>query len=223
MDPASRRERLGAARLYFVSDAGLPPEQLDELLDAALRGGTDLIQLRDKAPPERALRFAASIFREAAARHGALFLLNDDPALAAAVGADGVHIGQDDGDVALARAALPADALVGLSTHEPAQLAAAERAEGRARPDYVSIGPVWETPTKPGRPAAGLDYVAHAAARATLPWFAIGGIDPSNLAEVRAAGARRAVVVRAIRDAEDPERVAAELVSGLSAPAEAGR
>jgi thiamine-phosphate pyrophosphorylase len=100
---------------------------------------------------------------------------------------------------------------VGLSTHSAAQLEAACSAEGDARPDYVSVGPVWETPTKPGRPAAGLDYVRHAAAHATLPWFAIGGIDPANIDEVAAAGAERIVVVRAIRDAADPGAAAASL------------
>jgi thiamine-phosphate pyrophosphorylase len=223
MQVEARRERLASARLYFVCDAGRPPEALDELLEAALRGGADLIQLRDKAAPERSVRLAASLFREAAARHGALFILNDDPALAAEVGADGVHVGQDDAGVVAARVAMPPGSLVGLSTHAPDQLAAAEQAEGPARPDYVSIGPVWETPTKPGRPAAGLDYVEHAAAKTTLPWFAIGGIEPGNLARVRAAGARRAVVVRAIRDAEDPERVSAELAAGLGAATETER
>ena len=228
MDPALRSARLERARLYFVCDAGLDPIALEALLGQALAGGVDVIQLRDKHATDRALRAAAGVFASAADEHGALLIVNDRPALAAAVGADGVHVGQDDTGVAEARSQLGAGGLVGLSTHRPEQLAAALAADGAARPDYLSVGPVWETPTKPGRPAAGLDYVRHAAANAEgrLPWFAIGSIDPGNAGEVAAAGASRLVVVRAIRDAEDPRAVAAELldaVGGASSPAGAGR
>lgn len=217
MDAPSPQERLRRARLYFVCDAGLDPPALDALLGQALAGGVDLIQLRDKHAPPRALRAAAAMFAAAAAEHGVPFILNDDPELAAAVGADGVHVGQDDVGVGAARAALGPEAIVGLSTHSPAQLEAALGADPPARPDYVSVGPVWETPTKRGRPAAGLDYVRHAAGVARgLPWFAIGGIDIGNAAEVAAAGAERLVVVRAIRDADEPRTAAERLRAAVA-------
>ena len=218
---ADRHRKLADARLYLVCEAGDDLAALASSLDAALAGGVDLIQLRDKRASDELLLAASPIFREAADRHDALFLINDRPDLVAPARADGVHVGQDDAPVAEARRLAGPGALVGLSTHSPAQLTAAEAASGPARPDLLSVGPVWETPTKPGRPAAGLEYVRHAAAHAALPWFAIGGIDAANIAAVRAAGARRAVVVRAIRDAPDPRSSAAELRRALTAPLEA--
>ncbi len=208
------RERLARSRLYLVTEAGADPDGPDDLLDAALRGGVDLIQLRDKDADEEALLAAAPAFRAAADRHGALFLINDRPDLVAACGADGVHVGQDDTPVEIARGQAGPDAIVGLSTHSPPQLDAAHAA-GAGRPDYVSVGPIWETPTKAGRPAAGLEYVRYAAEHAALPWFAIGGIDPGNVADVAAAGAERIVVVRAIRDAAEPAAAAAALRAGI--------
>ena len=217
MEQSERADKLRAARLYFVCDAGLDPIELDGLLGQALAGGADVVQLRDKSATERALRAAAGLFAEAARDHDALFIVNDRPDLAAECGADGVHVGQDDAAVGEARSALGAGAIVGLSTHGPGQLQAALAAAGPDRPDYVSVGPVWETPTKPGRPAAGLDYVRFAAEHATaIPWFAIGSIDAANAAEVVAAGARRLVVVRAIREAGDPRAVAGELASAVA-------
>lgn len=216
---ASRRERLARARLYFVCDArpgGLDPEPL---LNAALRGGVDLIQLREKAPrcAEELIAYAEP-FRRAAAAHDALFILNDRPDLVEACGADGVHVGQDDTPVAEARELAGPDALVGLSTHSEAQFDAALSAQGDARPDQISVGPVWETPTKAGRPATGLELIRYAAARGgDAAWFAIGGIDGGNIGSVVGAGARRAVVVRAIRDAADPESAARTLRAALEA------
>jgi thiamine-phosphate pyrophosphorylase len=222
MTREQRIERLERARLYFVCEGlpgGRPP---GELLEAALRGGADLIQLREKSPRcAEELIALAEPFRRAADAHGALFIINDHAELVAECGADGVHVGQDDAPVEEARAIAGPDALVGLSTHSPEQLGAACAAEGDARPDQISVGPVWETPTKEGRPATGLGLIRHAAEHATLPWFAIGGIDPGNVAEVVAAGARRAVVVRAIRDATDPEAAALALRRALPAPVEA--
>jgi thiamine-phosphate pyrophosphorylase len=212
-----RRTRLDAAHLYFVADrAGL-----DRALDGALRGGADLIQLRDKTARDDEIVAAA---RWAAARceaHGALFILNDRPDLALAVGADGVHVGQDDMPVTQARAIVGDDAIVGLSTHSIAQADAG--AVGGA--DYIAVGPVHATPTKEGRPAIGLDPIRHAAARVhSVPWFAIGGIDTEKVRAVAAAGARRAVIVRAIAHAEDPEAVTRALRAALTAGAvEAGR
>ena len=206
----SRRERLRRARLYFVTDVR---PGLEELLAAALAGGVDMVQLRDKSASDDELVRAAAVFRRLCDEHGALFWLNDRPDLVAACGADGVHVGQDDMPAAEARRLAGDEVLVGLSTHSPAQLDAA-LAAGDA--DQLSVGPVWETPTKEGRPAAGLDYVRHAARVAgDRPWFAIGGIDLGNVREVIAAGASRVVVVRAIRDADDPRAAAAALRAAL--------
>lgn len=212
-----RLERLREARLYFVCEGRPASGDPAPLLDAALRGGADMIQLREKAPRcADELVALAQPFARAAREHGALFWLNDEPELVEACGADGVHVGQDDAPVAAAREQAGAGALVGLSTHSEAQLEAALTAAGAARPDQVSVGPVWETPTKEGRPAAGLGLIRHAAARAgDEPWFAIGGIDTGNVADVVGAGARRVVVVRAIRDAPDPEAAARSLRRAL--------
>jgi thiamine-phosphate pyrophosphorylase len=201
------RARIGDARLYLVCDA-----RPRAFLDAALRGGVDVIQLRDKALGDGAVVEAARAFRAAADAAGALFVLNDRPDLADACAADGVHVGQDDASPAEARRAVGPERIVGRSTHAPDQLAAAE-----ADPDvdYYAVGPVHATPTKRGRPAAGLAYVEHAAAVATKPWFAIGGLDAATAPGAVAAGARRVVVVRAITEAADPEAAARALRGAL--------
>ncbi|RKQ92271.1 thiamine-phosphate pyrophosphorylase [Solirubrobacter pauli] len=197
------RERLSTARLYLVC-----PARSREWIAAAVRGGVDLIQLRDKTLDDAGVLEAAKAF----VGHDALFILNDRPDLVEACGADGVHVGQDDESPAAARALIGPDRILGRSTHEPAQAAAAD-----ADPavDYVAVGPVHATPTKPGRPAAGLHYVAHAADTVRKPWFAIGGLDAANVHEVVERGATRIVVVRAITEAEDPEAAARELRSAL--------
>ena len=203
------RERLSTARLYLVC-----PARSREWIAAAVRGGVDLVQLRDKTLDDDGLIEASAAFRG----HDALFILNDRPDLAETVGADGVHVGQDDMTPAQARALIGPDRILGRSTHEPAQAAAAD-----ADPDvdYVAVGPVHATPTKPGRPAAGLHYVAHAASTVAKPWFAIGGLDASNVHEVVERGATRIVVVRALTEAEDPEAAARELRAALEEPARA--
>jgi thiamine-phosphate pyrophosphorylase len=201
-----RRERLAAAQLYFIADATAVPG----VLRAALAGGIDLFQLRDKALADDELLRVAAVARELCARAGALFVVNDRPDLAAAAGADGVHVGQDDAPVAEARAAVGPERLVGLSTHTPAQIDAA------AGVDLMGVGPVHATPTKEGRAAVGLDLVRYAAARARVPWFAIGGLHAGNLAPVLDAGARRVSVVRAIAEADDPERAARTLRAMVS-------
>jgi len=207
---ASRRERLASARLYFVTDVR---PQLEELLAAALAGGVDMLQLRDKSASDDDLVRAGAVFRRLCDEHGALFWVNDRPDLVERCGADGVHMGQDDMPVASVRAAVGHEVLVGLSTHSPEQL---DRALAGGAADQLSVGPVWETPTKAGRPAAGLAYVEHAARVAgDRPWFAIGGIDLDNVREVIEAGASRIVVVRAIRDAEDPRAAARALREAL--------
>jgi thiamine-phosphate pyrophosphorylase len=199
---------LDDARLYFVVEASAS----DRLLDAALAGGCDLLQLRDHGAADEELLAAAERFRDACDTHGALFVVNDRPEIALQAGADGVHVGQDDLPVDAVRRLVGPDVFIGLSTHSPDQLDAGLASDA----DYLSVGPIWETPTKQGRPAAGLGYVRYAAAHATKPWFAIGGIDQHNIDEVVAAGARRAVVVRAIRDADDPRAIASALKSRLN-------
>jgi thiamine-phosphate pyrophosphorylase len=212
-----RRRRFAAARLYFVCDALPGGNDPSALLESALRGGVDVIQLREKAPrcAEELISFSGP-FARATREHAALFILNDRPDLVEACGADGVHVGQADESVAEARAQAGPAAVVGLSTHTVEQVEAARSAQGADRADQISVGPVWETPTKVGRPATGLELVEHAAGGADdPPWFAIGGIDTGNVGEVVAAGAKRIVVVRAIRDAEDPEAAARELRAAL--------
>jgi thiamine-phosphate pyrophosphorylase len=212
-----RRKRMREARLYFVCEAQPRAHAARPLLEAALRGGVDVIQLRDKGLGDDDLIPAAAPFRDAAREHGALFILNDRPDLVEACGADGVHVGQGDVAVAEARRLAGTAALVGLSTHTPQQIGAVVAADAHERPDQVSVGPVWETPTKPGRAAAGLELVRYAAERRIeVPWFAIGGIEVSNVGDVVAAGAERVVVVRAIRDAADPEAAARELKRALA-------
>jgi thiamine-phosphate pyrophosphorylase len=208
-----RRERLRTARLYFCCEARPGGEDPEPLLRAALNGGVDIVQLREKELPRREVELAALTFRRLCDTYSALFVVNDDPDLARACNADGVHVGQDDMPASDVRAAVGPDAIVGISTHSEEQLAAAA-----GQPvDYVSVGPIWETPTKAGRPAVGLDLIRHAAANSPHPFFAIGGIDQSNAAQVVDAGAQRMCVVRAIRDAEDPT-VAAEELRNAFAP-----
>lgn len=197
-----RRARLQAARLYLVCDAIDPGR-----LHAALRGGVDLVQLRIKLGQDAEILAAAEVVAGACLVHGALFILNDRPDLAVRAGADGVHVGQDDAPVKTVRAAVGPDLLVGRSTHTPEQIDEARELEL----DYIGVGPVHATPTKPGRPAVGTELIRYAAARANVPFFAIGGIDPSNVAAVCGAGARRVAVVRALTEAQRPELAARAL------------
>jgi len=202
-----RRERLRTARLYFVCDARPRGEDPEALLRAALSGGADIVQLREKELGRAEIERAAGTFRRVCDIYSALFIVNDDPDLARSCDADGVHVGQDDVAAEQARELLGPDAIIGLSTHSEEQIAAAA-----GRPvDHISVGPIWETPTKAGRPAVGLELISHAAAHAPHPFFAIGGIDAGNAGQVVAAGAERLCVVRAIRDAADPAAAAAEL------------
>jgi thiamine-phosphate pyrophosphorylase len=212
-----RRERLRTARLYFVCDALPRGEEPEALLRAALSGGVDIVQLREKELGRDEIERSAQTFRRLCDTYSALFIVNDDPYLAQSCDADGVHVGQDDVAADEARQILGSEAIVGLSTHSEEQLAAS----GEQPVDYVSVGPIWETPTKAGRPGVGLGLVERAAANAPHPFFAIGGVDPSNAAEVVAAGARRLGVVRAIRDAGDPAAVAEALRGAPAASGEA--
>lgn len=202
----NRRQRLAQARLYLVCDA-----QPDEFLVAALAGGVDIVQLRSKSGSDVEILAAARRFAAVCRSHGTLFIINDRPDLALAAGADGVHVGQDDAPLSDARAAVGPDRIVGLSTHSPAQIDAAAQTDV----DYIGVGPVHATPTKPGRPPVGVDLVAYAAAHARPPFFAIGGINPSNVDAVVDAGAERIVVVRALTESAHPQLTASVLQTAL--------
>ena len=209
-----RRQALQSARLYLVCD-----EQSDTFLDGALRGGVDIVQLRMKATGgslgDGEIVAAGRRYAAVCARHGVLLIINDRPDLVDATGADGVHVGQDDVAVDEARRLVGPDRLVGLSTHSPAQI---DAAGALAAVDYIGVGPVHATPTKPGRPAVGLELVRYAAGHAATPFFAIGGIDAANAAAVAAAGAQRIAVVRALTAADDPGQAARALRTAVGAP-----
>lgn len=205
-----RRARLAAARLYLVCDATPGGRPLEDVLAPALRGGVDVFQLRCKDAEDAEILAAAEVAREWCEVAGALFIINDRPDLVAPTGADGVHVGQDDTPVAEARRIAGPDALVGLSTHSPEQVDG-----GSAVADYIGVGPVHVTPTKPGRPAVGTELITYAARNATVPWFAIGGVDEATIDAVMAAGANRVAVVRAIVEADDPEAVTRRLAHAL--------
>ncbi|SDD26094.1 thiamine phosphate synthase [Actinokineospora iranica] len=213
LDGDQIRRRLADARLYLCTDARADRGDLAEFADAALAGGVDIVQLRDKrleAGPE--LRALAAL-AEVCAAHGALLSVNDRADVALAAGADVLHLGQDDLPVPLARRVLGDDVVIGRSTHDRAQASAAA---GEPGVDYFCTGPCWPTPTKPGRAAPGLDLVRATADSAPgRPWFAIGGIDAERLPRVLAAGASRVVVVRAITEAEDPKAAAEALSAAL--------
>jgi thiamine-phosphate pyrophosphorylase len=191
-----------SARLYLITPAR---PDFAPFLEAAVRGGVDLVQVRERDLPDRELLRVLAEARDVTGRLGIPLVVNDRPDLAVLCGADFVHVGQED---------LPVDAArrfgvgVGLSTHASREIDAAEA-------DYIGVGPVFATPTKEGRAAVGLGLVRYAAERARVPWFAIGGIDASNVRDVVAAGASRVAVVRAIGNASDPERAAAELRGAL--------
>ena len=214
--------RLSRARLYLCTDARRERGDLAEFAEAALSGGVDIIQLRDKGsagerkfgPLEAGPEIAAlEILAEAARRHGALVAVNDRADIARAAGADVLHLGQDDLPLDIARDIVGRETLIGRSTHETGEAARAVMEDV----DYFCVGPCWPTPTKPGRPAPGLDLVRAVVSMAPdKPWFAIGGIDEHRIGEVIEAGANRVVVVRAITDAQDPAAAAAALRAALS-------
>jgi thiamine-phosphate pyrophosphorylase len=204
-----RRTRLADVRLYLCTDGRRDRGDLADFLDAVLAGGVDMVQLREKGIEAREELILAEVFADAARRHGALFAVNDRADIARACGADVLHVGQGDLPVGVARGLVGDDVVIGLSSHAEDEATAAARA---AAVDYFCVGPTWPTPTKPGRPAPGLTLVEHAAGLATdKPWFAIGGIDTTNVDQVIDAGARRIVVVRAITEAEDPKAAAQQL------------
>ena len=207
------RARLTSARLYLCTDGREREGDLPRFLDRVLGSGVDIVQLRQKGMEAGDELRLLEIFRTACDRHDALLAVNDRADIAYAAGADVLHLGQNDLPPAAARHIVGADPVIGLSTHSHEQ---AEAAAGDPVADYFCAGPVWSTPTKPGRPAAGLGLISYVAGlAATKPWFAIGGIDEARLGDVLEAGARRVVVVRAITQAEDPGAAAARLAARL--------
>ncbi len=219
------RHRLASATLYLCTDARRERGDLAEFVDAALAGGVDIVQLRDKGsvgeqrlgPLEARFELAAlEVLADAARRHGALLAVNDRADVARAARADVLHLGQDDLPLEVARDIVGPDVVIGRSTHDIAQVGTAVTEEV----DYFCVGPCWPTPTKPGRTAPGLDLV-RAVPPTAKPWFAIGGVDIDRLPEVLAAGARRVVVVRAITGADDPAAAARVLKAALTDPAAA--
>jgi thiamine-phosphate pyrophosphorylase len=211
-----RRAWLERSRLYLVCEARPGGSDPEELLRPALQGGLDIVQLRDKTGAEAEIVRAGRVFRRLCDAYDALFLVNDNPALAIACGADGVHLGQDDADPRHVRRMIGPDALIGLSTHSREQIDAAEGV------DYIAVGPVYATPTKPEYRPVGTELVAYGAEHATVPFFAIGGIDPGNVDEVVRSGAERVAVVRAVRDAEDPAAAARALRERIESGARLG-
>src|SRR4051812_23199405 len=211
-----RRAWLARTRLYLVCEARPGGRDPEDLLRPALRSGVDIVQLREKDAGERDVVHAGRVFRRLCDAYDALFIVNDSPELAIACSADGVHLCQDDADPGEVRRLIGRDSLIGVSTHSAEQVDAAEAA------DYIAVGPVHATPTKPDYPPVGLELVRYAAENATAPFFAIGGIDPENAGAVIDAGAQRVAVVRAIRDAEDPGAAAQQLRSRIEERLAAG-
>jgi len=213
VDGQTVRARLDDARLYLCTDARTARGDLAEFADAALAGGVDIIQLRDKTLEARLELAALEILADACRRYGALLAVNDRADIAAAAGAPILHLGQDDLPLPVARGIIGPRPVIGRSTHDASQAAAAAKEDV----DYFCVGPCWPTPTKPGRPAAGLELLEHAAAHEDdRPWFAIGGIENTHrLDDVLRAGADRVVVVRAITEAADPQDTAAAFAQRL--------
>ncbi|WP_445924811.1 thiamine phosphate synthase [Leptodesmis sp.] len=204
-----RHQKLKDARLYLVTS---PSDNLFATVEAALQGGLTLVQYRDKESEDMVRLERAAELCNLCHQYQALFIVNDRVDLALAVNADGVHLGQQDIPLSLARQLLGSQRIIGRSTKNPEEMQRAIQ-EGA---DYIGVGPVYETPTKAGRAAAGLDYVRYAVDHATIPWFAIGGIDLTNLPEVLAAGAERVAVVRAIMQSESPTSVTQSFLEQLS-------
>lgn len=200
---------LDGRRLYLCT-----PDRADlaAFVDSCIRGGVDVVQLRDKDLDARSVLGRAKVLREVCSGHGVPFIVNDRPDLALESGADGVHLGQDDGPCALARRLLGPEAIIGHSTHSPEDL---ERALGEPV-DYLSAGPVVATPTKPGRPGTGTEYLSFAVARSPWPVFVTGGVTPETVPGLVAAGARHFVVVRWLTEAPEPEAAARAVSSAIN-------
>ena len=204
----TRAPDLAGRRLYLCT-----PDRPDlaAFVAACIEGGVDVVQLREKHLEARPLLARAEVVSEVCRRYGVPFVLNDRPDLARAVGADGVHVGQDDVPVRVAREILGPDAIVGLSTHGPADLAGAQQEDV----DYISAGPVEATPTKPGRPGTGLGYVTLASERSSVPVFVTGGVTTERIPALVAAGVRHFVVVRYLIEARDATAAARALRAAI--------
>ena len=199
MKPRDRREAFENARLYLVA-----PEIPLDVLDAVIEAGVDVVQLRMKDAEASDIIDIGDGFARVCEERNVPFVLNDRPDIALALAADGVHLGQDDLPPFVAREIVGPDVVIGRSTHSTQDIVRGLEEWGNGLADYIAVGPVHETPTKQGRPAVGLSLVEYAAGKVELPWFAIGGIDATNMSSVVEAGARRIVVVRSIVDAHDP-------------------
>jgi thiamine-phosphate pyrophosphorylase len=217
---SDRRARLAAARLYLVCDSAPGGRALPDVLRGAIAGGVEVVQLRDKHLPDEELVAVANAAHALCERLGALLIVNDRPLVASEARADGVHVGQEDMPVAEVRELVGPDMLIGLSTHATSEIDAVKSVAGNGTPlvDYIGVGPVHETPTKPGRAAVGTELVRYAAAHASVPFFAIGGLHAGNISEAMDAGATRVVVLRAVAEAESPESAARELRARLDEP-----
>jgi len=208
-----RRELVQDVQLYLVTGATVPTGRAADLLARLIEAGVGMVQLREKTLPDRELIEQARLFADVCRLNGALFIVNDRLDVALLAGADGVHVGQDDAHPNDVRRVAGNDFIVGVSTHSPEQIDAANATSA----DYIGVGPIHETPTKPGRPAVGLGLVRYAASASQKPFFAIGGIDPSNAQSVIDAGARSLSVLRSVAHAEDPEAAVYALLDALAA------
>lgn len=208
----TRRELVAGVSLYLVTDVGDRGGTVETFLADVIEAGVGMVQLRDRALSDRELVDAARVFAHACRENGALFIVNDRIDVALIAGADGVHLGQDDMRPDDVRRLVGADFIIGLSTHSPGQIDAANATSA----DYIGVGPIEETPTKPGRPAVGLELVRYAARAARKPFFPIGGIDATNAGDVIDAGARSLSVLRAISRAADPVAATRELIDAMT-------
>lgn len=216
---SERLEALGRMRLYLVTGERGGADETVRIVTGALKGGVEVVQLRKKKLDRERLVQVGRVLRAVTSDFVALFIVNDDPEAAIACDADGVHLGQEDRTIPeVRRLAGFEDRLIGRSTHSLQQAVEAE-AEGA---DYLGVGPVFATPTKPGTAPVGVSLVSQVAARVRTPFVAIGGIDGSNIGEVLDARARAVAVVRAIYDAPDPEEAARDIHRRIEARTEAG-
>jgi thiamine-phosphate pyrophosphorylase len=212
MKPSERLDALERARLYLVAPGEFPVDVLQVVIEA----GVDVVQLRMKDADAAEVLEIGEQWMGVCESHGVPFVVNDRPDIALALAADGVHLGQDDVPPFVAREILGPQTIIGRSTHSADDIERARREHDDGLADYIAVGPIWETPTGPGKPGTGLELVSHAAEVVAFPWFGIGAIDTFNVGSVAAAGASRIVVVRAITLADDPVAAVEALRAGLS-------
>jgi thiamine-phosphate pyrophosphorylase len=211
-DRSAKRAQLERVLLYLITDARPVLQPIEGFLEAAIAGGVGMVQLRDHALDDAELLRVAIRAARTCAQLGVPLIINDRADIAVLAGADGVHLGQCDVPPSQARRIIGDDAIVGLSTHSPEQIQAA----ANEPVDYIGVGPIHATPTKPGRPAVGVELVRYAATHCSRPFFAIGGLDPANVGEVVAAGGRAVSVLRWVSQAHDPRAAAREMAAALA-------